>query len=126
MTFGDGNLVNAGCVANAASNTPADSAGDARVTSMNHQHSFKSRLSRGDILVIPIRWHQSRGYHTIGLFAMGTSALGKSLGVDVKVFKETPGPHKIKACRPGLGNVACGISANVCSSCKMSCTVAPF
>lgn len=37
---------------------------------------------------------------------MGMSALGKSLGEDVNVFSETPGPHRMKACRPGEGWVA--------------------
>jgi hypothetical protein len=37
---------------------------------------------------------------------MGTSAFGKSLGFDVKVFNEAPGPHRIKACKPGEGIVA--------------------
>lgn len=32
---------------------------------------------------------------------MGTSALGKSSGVEVKVLNERPGPHKIKAWKSG-------------------------
>jgi hypothetical protein len=42
----------------------------------------------------------------MGRFAMGMSALGKSLGEDVKVLSETPGPQRMKACRPGEGCVA--------------------
>jgi len=42
----------------------------------------------------------------MGRFAIGMSALGKSLGEDVKVLSETPGPQKIKAWRPGEGIVA--------------------
>jgi len=49
------------------------------------------------------------GYHTIGRFAIGMSALGKSFGDEVKVLSDTPGPHRIKAWRPGEGCVACGI-----------------
>jgi hypothetical protein len=37
---------------------------------------------------------------------MGMSAFGRSLGEDVKVLSETPGPHKINAWRPGEGCVA--------------------
>lgn len=37
----------------------------------------------------------------MGRFAMGTSALGKSSGVEVKVLKESPGPHNIKAWKSG-------------------------
>lgn len=32
---------------------------------------------------------------------MGISALGKSSGVDVKVLKDSPGPHNIKAWKSG-------------------------
>jgi hypothetical protein len=45
----------------------------------------------------------------MGLFAIGSSALGMSLGVDVKVLKEAPGPHSIIAWKPGAGSTACGI-----------------
>jgi hypothetical protein len=45
----------------------------------------------------------------MGLFAIGSSALGISLGVDVKVLKEAPGPHSIMAWKPGAGSTACGI-----------------
>lgn len=41
------------------------------------------------------------GYHTIGRLAMGNSALGFSSGFAVKVVNDDPGPHRIKACRPG-------------------------
>jgi hypothetical protein len=34
------------------------------------------------------------------------SALGRSFGEDVKVLRETPGPQRMKACRPGEGIVA--------------------
>jgi hypothetical protein len=40
---------------------------------------------------------------------MGNSALGISLGVDVKVLNDAPGPHKMMAWKPGEGRVACGI-----------------
>jgi len=55
------------------------------------------------LLVIPIREHQSSGYHSIGLFAIGTNALGNSSGDDVNVFRETPGPQRIKAWKPEDG-----------------------
>jgi hypothetical protein len=42
----------------------------------------------------------------MGRLAMGIKALGKSLGLDVKVLRETPGPHNISACSPGEGTVA--------------------
>ena len=45
----------------------------------------------------------------MGLFATGSSALGMSLGDDVKVDSEAPGPHSISAWKPGEGRVACGI-----------------
>jgi len=45
---------------------------------------------------------------------MGTRALGRSAGVDVKVLRETPGPHSIRACKPGEGKVACGIVRSLC------------
>jgi hypothetical protein len=45
----------------------------------------------------------------MGLFAIGSSALGISLGVDVKVLNEAPGPHSIIAWKPGAGSTACGI-----------------
>ena len=45
---------------------------------------------------------------------MGISALGKSCGLDVKIFKDAPGPHRITAWRPGAGRlVACGIFQHV-------------
>lgn len=58
---------------------------------------------------IPIRWHQSRGYQTMGRLAMGISALERSRGLEVKVLSDSPGPHRIKAWRPGDGTVACGM-----------------
>lgn len=45
----------------------------------------------------------------MGLFAMGSSALGISLGVDVNVLNEAPGPHRITAWNPDEGRTACGI-----------------
>jgi hypothetical protein len=45
----------------------------------------------------------------MGLFATGSSAFGISLGVDVKVLYEAPGPHRIIAWKPGAGSTACGI-----------------
>lgn len=50
----------------------------------------------------------------MGRFAIGTSALGKSFGFDVNVFRETPGPQRIKAWSPGEGRVAWGIVAVFC------------
>jgi hypothetical protein len=41
----------------------------------------------------------------MGLFAMGRRAFGFSSGLAVKVGNELPGPHKIKACRPGVAIV---------------------
>jgi hypothetical protein len=66
-----------------------------------------------DILVIPMRLHHSSGYHTMGLFAMGTSAFGNSFGFDVNVFSDTPGPHKMRAWKPVEGSVACGMMLDV-------------
>jgi hypothetical protein len=45
------------------------------------------------------------GYHTIGRFATGSSALGFSSGFAVKVGNDEPGPHRMSACRPGDGTV---------------------
>lgn len=45
----------------------------------------------------------------MGRLAIGTSALGNSLGFDVKVFSDAPGPHRIKAWKLVAGKVACGI-----------------
>jgi hypothetical protein len=42
----------------------------------------------------------------MGLFAMGSSAFGMSLGDDVKVLNEAPGPHNIIAWKPGAGSTA--------------------
>lgn len=36
---------------------------------------------------------------------MGIRALGKSSGVEVKVLKETPGPHKMRAWKSGQAGV---------------------
>ena len=46
----------------------------------------------------------------MGRLAMGTRAFGNSSGVEVNVFKDTPGPQSITAWKPeeGIGN-ACGI-----------------
>lgn len=53
------------------------------------------------------------GYQTIGRFAIGNKALGFSSGFDVKVGKEDPGPHKMRACRPVAGiDTAWGILKN--------------
>lgn len=41
--------------------------------------------------------------------AIGTRAFEKSFGFEVKVLSDAPGPHRMKACRPGEGSVACGI-----------------
>jgi hypothetical protein len=49
------------------------------------------------------------GYHTIGRFAMGIRALEKSLALEVNVLSDSPGPHRMRACRPGEGTVACGM-----------------
>jgi hypothetical protein len=56
-----------------------------------------------------MRLHHSKGYQTIGLFAIGTNAFGKSFGFEVKVLSETPGPQRMRAWKPGEGSVACGI-----------------
>jgi hypothetical protein len=64
-------------------------------------------------LVTPMRWHHSSGYQTMGRFAMGSSALGISFGVDVNVLKEAPGPHRMMAWKPGAGRTACGIAVVV-------------
>jgi hypothetical protein len=45
----------------------------------------------------------------MGLFAIGSIALGISSGDDVKVLNEAPGPHSIIAWNPGAGSTACGI-----------------
>ena len=45
----------------------------------------------------------------MGRFAMGSRAFGISLGDDVNVVKDAPGPHKISAWKPGEGRVACGM-----------------
>lgn len=45
----------------------------------------------------------------MGLFAMGMSALGKSLGCEVNVLSDNPGPQRIMAWKPGEGRVACGM-----------------
>lgn len=37
----------------------------------------------------------------MGRFAMGNSALGFSSALVVKVVNDEPGPHKMRACRPG-------------------------
>lgn len=60
---------------------------------------------------------------------MGNRALGISLGVDVKVLNDAPGPHRMSAWKPGEGSVACGmLSKNLvtdvlqlfeCSSCML-------
>src|SRR5690242_3719168 len=46
----------------------------------------------------------------MGRLAMGSSALGMSLGVDVKVLKDAPGPQRISAWKPGEGSVAWGMA----------------
>lgn len=45
----------------------------------------------------------------MGRLAIGIRAFENSLGVDVNVLKDSPGPQRIKACKPGAGIVACGI-----------------
>lgn len=49
----------------------------------------------------------------MGRFAIGTMALGKSAGFEVKVLREEPGPQRMSACKPGEGSVACGIFRGV-------------
>lgn len=46
---------------------------------------------------MPMRWHQSNAYQTIGLFAIGMSALGKSLGFAVNGCRDSPGPQRMRA-----------------------------
>ena len=41
----------------------------------------------------------------MGLFEMGNKAFGISFGVDVKVLKEAPGPHRMRAWKPGAGRL---------------------
>jgi hypothetical protein len=49
----------------------------------------------------------------MGRLAMGNSALGDSSDFDVKVSKDTPGPHRMTAWNPGAGIlVACGMLTN--------------
>ena len=45
----------------------------------------------------------------MGLFATGSSALGMSLGEEVNVVSDAPGPHSMRAWKPGEGSVACGM-----------------
>jgi hypothetical protein len=45
----------------------------------------------------------------MGRFATGRRALGMSLGDEVKVLSEAPGPHRMMAWKPGEGNVAWGM-----------------
>lgn len=47
--------------------------------------------------VTPMRLHQSSGYHIIGLFAIGMSALGKSFGFELNGARDSPGPQSMKA-----------------------------
>ena len=46
----------------------------------------------------------------MGRFAIGIRALGMSLGFDVNVLMEAPGPHNMRAWNPGGGMVAWGIA----------------
>lgn len=46
---------------------------------------------------------------------MGSKALGFSSGLEVNVGNEDPGPHRMRACKPGDGmDTAWGILAVVC------------
>ena len=36
--------------------------------------------------------------------------MGMSRGVEVKVLKDAPGPHRMMAWKPGEGSVACGMA----------------
>jgi hypothetical protein len=45
----------------------------------------------------------------MGRFAMGNKAFGMSLGFEVNVVNEAPGPHSMRAWKPGAGSVACGM-----------------
>jgi hypothetical protein len=40
------------------------------------------------------------GYHTIGLLAIGSKALGFSSGFEVNVGNDEPGPQRMRACSP--------------------------
>ena len=42
----------------------------------------------------------------MGRLAIGISAFGRSDGLEVKVLRESPGPHRMRAWRPGEGRVA--------------------
>ena len=48
----------------------------------------------------------------MGRLATGRRAFGFSSGFAVKVGKELPGPHKIRACRPGEAMVTAWGIAN--------------
>lgn len=40
---------------------------------------------------------------TIGLLAIGIKHLGNSSEFEVKVDRDAPGPHNIRACKPVVG-----------------------
>lgn len=44
-----------------------------------------------------MRRQKSMGYQTMGLLAIGRSALGHSSGLDVKVGNDDPGPQRMRA-----------------------------
>jgi len=46
----------------------------------------------------------------MGRLAIGIRAFGKSSGFEVNVFSDTPGPHRMRAWKPGGGiERACGM-----------------
>lgn len=45
----------------------------------------------------------------MGRLAIGMSAFERSFGLDVNVERDSPGPHRMNACKPGDGTVACGM-----------------
>lgn len=48
----------------------------------------------------------------MGRFAIGVRAFGNSSGLDVKVLRETPGPHRMMAWKPvGGTGTECGMMA---------------
>lgn len=42
----------------------------------------------------------------MGRLAIGIKALENSTGFEAKMLRDAPGPHRMKACKPGEGTVA--------------------
>jgi hypothetical protein len=45
----------------------------------------------------------------MGRLAMGIRALGSSSGLELNGFRDSPGPHKMRAWKSVVGAVACGM-----------------